>query len=77
MPNVPPTQHALSVRGALSSGGGGRDGNSVLMEVAAAVRDLRERLDKPIEAQTHLLGKGGVNEAQDKLTRMMDNAKRS
>ena len=77
MPNVPPTQHALSVRGALSSGGGGRDGNSVLMEVAAAVRDLRERLDKPIEAQTHLLGKGGVNEAQDKLTRMMDNAKRN
>lgn len=77
MPNVPPTQHSLSVRGALSSGGGGRDGNSVLMEVAAAVRDLRERLDKPIEAQTHLLGKGGVNEAQDKLTKMMDNAKRN
>ena len=77
MPNVPPSQHALSVRGALSSGGGGRDGNSVLMEVAAAVRDLRERLDKPIEAQTHLLGKGGVNEAQDKLTRMMDNARRN
>ena len=76
LPNIPPSQHSIGgSRGTLASGG--RDGNSVLMEVAEAVRDLRERLDKPIEAQTYLLGKGGVNEAQDKLTRMMDNAKRS
>lgn len=76
-PNIPPSQQALGVRRGSLANGSGRDGSSILMEVAAAVRDLRDRLDKPIEAQTHLLGKGGVNEAQDKYTRMMDNAKRS
>jgi hypothetical protein len=50
--------------------------DDVLRDVANAVRELRTRLDQPIEARTHLLGDGGINEAQKKLTVMTNNAKR-
>jgi len=50
--------------------------DDVLRDVANAVRELRTRLDQPIEARTHLLGDGGINEAQKKLTIMTNNAKR-
>ncbi len=50
--------------------------DDVLRDVANAVRELRTRLEEPIEARTHLLGDGGINEAQKKLTIMTNNAKR-
>lgn len=69
------TAHGMS--SSRYSGAGSRGGDDVLQEVATAVRVLKERLDKPIEAQTHLLGDGGINQVQDKYARMMSNAKRA
>ena len=48
----------------------------VMKEVAAVVRDLRGRLDEPIVAETYTVGRGGINEAQDLVTRMKANAAR-
>lgn len=47
-----------------------------LRAVETAVRQLTDRLKDPIEAQTYLLGTGGINTAQDLYTRMRSNAKR-
>ena len=48
----------------------------VMKEVAAVVRDLKGRLDEPIVAETYTVGRGGINEAQDLVTRMKANAAR-
>ena len=71
-----PAAVQVGVRGihSLSSGVSSRD--VVLEGVADAVTALRERLDQPIEAQTYLVGHGGINTAQQKLERMKNNAKR-
>lgn len=48
----------------------------VLRDTAAAVRELRARLDKPIKAETYVVGRGGINEAQNLAARMKSNASR-
>lgn len=49
---------------------------ALLRDTAAAVRELRARLDKPIKAETHVVGRGGINEAQELASRMKGNASR-
>ena len=49
---------------------------ALLRDTAAAVRELRARLDKPIKAETHVVGRGGINEAQELVSRMKGNASR-
>ena len=48
----------------------------VLRDTAAAVRELRDRLDRPIRAETYTVGRGGINEAQELVARMKRNASR-
>lgn len=49
----------------------------LLRDTADAVRALRERLDRPIKAETYTVGRGGINEAQQLVARMKRNASRS
>ena len=48
----------------------------LLLDTADAVRELRERLDRPIKAETYTVGRGGINEAQALVERMKSNASR-
>ena len=50
---------------------------TLLRDTAVAVRELRERLDRPIKAETYTVGRGGINEAQELVARMKKNASRS
>ena len=58
---------------------GGREGLAMVAEVrrlATVVTNLRDRLDDPISAETYIVGRGGINEAQGLVTRMKNNASR-
>ena len=48
----------------------------LLSSCTMAITQLNERLGRPIEARTYLLGQGGVNRSQELLTRMRENARR-
>lgn len=48
----------------------------LLSSCTMAIAQLNERLGRPIEARTYLLGQGGVNRSQELLTRMRENARR-
>lgn len=48
----------------------------LLSSYTMAITQLNERLGRPIEARTYLLGQGGVNRSQELLTRMRENARR-
>jgi len=48
----------------------------LLSSCTMAITQLNERLERPIEARTYLLGQGGVNRSQELLTRMRENARR-
>ena len=48
----------------------------LLSSCTMAIAQLNERLERPIEARTYLLGQGGVNRSQELLTRMRENARR-
>ena len=48
----------------------------LLSSCTMAITQLNERLGRPIEARTYLLGQGGVNRSQALLTRMRENARR-
>lgn len=50
---------------------------AVIISCTKAIEKLNRRLEKPIEAQTYLLGKGGVTRSQELLERMHSNAKRA
>lgn len=50
--------------------------SSLVAACTAALVKVKERFDKPIVAETYATGKGSVNEAQDLVSRMNNNAKR-
>lgn len=49
---------------------------ALLNSVGAAVRELHARLERPIKAETHVVGSGGIAEAQELVERMRRNASR-
>lgn len=50
--------------------------SALVAACTTALVKVKERFDKPIVAETYATGKGSVNEAQDLVSRMNNNAKR-
>ena len=69
---------AAPARGGVSGAATVGDSRSdeLLRGTRDALQELRQRLEEPITAETHTVGRGGINESQALVEQMKKNASR-